>query len=213
MAPVATFPNMSMHPSLTVNILTSKYIFMTGRRIATTKRILTTAADLFSGHAYADVSVDEIAQQAGITKMTLYQHFRSKDELALECLRMRLRKREEMLDKVIAELDPRADPLLALFDWLEEWVAPERFQGCSFVKAVNELSEVIPEVEAIALEAKQKIRQRFTGLAQGAGRKHSRQLGQQLALIFEGAQSLALVERSAQPARVAKRIAGLLLQA
>lgn len=186
---------------------------MTGRKMATTRRILAAAADLFSGHAYADVSVDQIAQQAGITKMTLYQHFRSKDELAVECLRMRLKKREEMLDNVLAELDPRADPLLALFDWLEEWVAPERFQGCSFVKAVNELSDVLPEVQQIALEAKQKVRQRFTSLAQRSGRKHARQLGQELALIFEGAQSLALVEGSAQPARVAKRIARALLQA
>lgn len=180
--------------------------------MATTRRILTTAADLFSGHAYADVSVDQIAQQAGITKMTLYQHFRSKDDLAVQCLRMRLKKREQMLDEFIAELDSRADPLLALFDWLEGWVAPERFQGCSFVKAVHELSEVLPEVEEIALEAKQKVRQRFTGLAQRSGRKHARQLGRELALIFEGAQSLALVESSAQPARVAKRIASVLLQ-
>lgn len=186
---------------------------MAERRIATTTRILSTAADLFSGHAYADVSVDEIAREAGITKMTLYQHFRSKDALAVECLRMRLKKREEMVEDVLAGLDPGADPLLALFEWLEGWVAPERFKGCSFVKAVHELSGVVPEVEQIALEAKQKMRERFTTLARRSGRKHARQLGQELALIFEGAQSLALVERSAQPARVAKRIARLLLKA
>ena len=186
---------------------------MTGPRIATTTRILTTAADLFSGHAYADVSVDHIAQQAGITKMTLYQYFRSKDELALECLRMRLKKREEMLDRVLSELDPKADPLLALFDWLEEWLDPKHFKGCSFVKAVNELSGVLPEVQEIALDAKRKIRQRFTTLAQRSGRERPKQLGQELALLFEGAQSLALIERSAQPARAAKRVAVLLLQA
>lgn len=186
---------------------------MTGRRIATTTRILTSAADLFSGRAYADVSVDHIAQQAGITKMTLYQHFRSKDELALECLRMRLKKREEMLDRVVSELDPKADPLLALFDWLEEWVNPRHFKGCSFVKAVNELSAVLPEVQQIALEAKQKIRERFTTLAQRSGREHPKQLGQELALIFEGAQSLALVERSARPVQAAKRVARVLLRA
>ena len=186
---------------------------MTGQRIATTTRILTTAADLFSGHAYAEVSVDYIAQQAGITKMTLYQHFRSKDELALECLRMRLNKREEMLDRVLSELDPKSDPLLALFDWLEEWLDPRHFKGCSFVKAVNELAGVLPAVQEIALDAKQKIRQRFTTLAQRSGREHPKQLGQELALLFEGAQSLALIERSARPAQTAKRVACLLLQA
>lgn len=179
--------------------------------MATTTRILTAAAELFSGQAYAEVSVDRIAQQAGITKMTLYQYFRSKDELALECLRMRLKAREEKLDRFLAGLAPGADPLIAIFDWLQHWLDPTHFKGCSFVKAVNELSSALPEVEKIAAEAKQKIRQRFTALAHRSGRSHPRELGQELALLFEGAQSLALIEGSAHPALVARRIARHLL--
>lgn len=186
---------------------------MNERRAATTARILTTAVDLFSGRAYSDVSVDQIAEQAGITKMTLYQHFRSKDELALECLGMRLKRREESLDKFLAQLHPGANPMLAIFDWLEEWTDPRQFKGCSFVKAVNELSAALPEVREIALDAKQKIRQRFTQLARSSGREHPGELGRDLALLFEGAQSLALIEQSAKPAHAAKRIASLLLQA
>ncbi|HUY82372.1 MAG TPA: TetR/AcrR family transcriptional regulator [Acidobacteriaceae bacterium] len=185
---------------------------MTARRNATTARILATAADLFAGNAYADVSVDQIAQQAGITKMTLYQHFSSKNELALECLRMRLNKREERLDKLLAELDPKTDPLLAIFDWLQQGLDPKHFKGCSFVKAVNELSIVLPEVREIALDAKQKIRQRLTTLARRTGRKNPGKLGQELALLFEGAQSLAQIECSARSALVAKRVAARLLQ-
>lgn len=145
--------------------------------------------------------------------MTVYQHFRSKDELALECLRVRLKGREETLDRVLSELDPQADPLLAIFDWLEEWLDPVRFKGCSFVKAVNELSAVLPEVREIAQDAKQKICKRFTVLARRTGRERPTELGQQLALLFEGAQTLAFIEGSAQAARIAKRMASLLLQA
>lgn len=186
---------------------------MTAQRMATTTRIVNTAADLFSARAYADVSVDHIAQQAGITKMTFYQYFRSKNELALECLRMRLRRREEKLDKMLTELAPGANPLLAMFHWLEQSVNPAHFQGCSFVKAVNELSVVLPEVGEIALEAKKKIRDRFTALARSSGRERPNELAQELALLFEGAQSLAYIECSTRPAKVAKRVATLLLQA
>lgn len=185
---------------------------MVTRRLATTSKILTSAAELFADRAYADVSVDQIAQQAGITKMTLYQHFRSKDELALECLRMRLRRREERLDQFLAGLDSSTDPLIAIFDWLDEWLDPKHFKGCAFVKAVNELSVVLPEVREIAADAKQRIRQRFTALARRTGRPRSAELGQELALLFEGAQSLALIECSARPAQVARRMARLLLQ-
>ncbi len=198
---------------MTESILTSKYNNVTERRAATTARLLTTAAELFAGRAYSDVSVDEIAQEAGVTKMTFYQHFQSKDELALECLRMRLRRREEILDEFVARLDPRADPLLAIFDWLEDWLDPKRFKGCAFVKAINELSAELPQVQEIALEAKQKVRQRFSALARRSGMKRPDELAQELALVFEGAQSLALVECSARPAQVAKRVARLLLRA
>ena len=198
---------------MTESILTSKYNNVTERRAATTARLLTTAAELFAGRAYSDVSVDEIAQEAGVTKMTFYQHFQSKDELALECLRMRLRRREEILDEFVAGLDSRADPLLAIFDWLEDWLDPKRFKGCAFVKAINELSAELPQVQEIALEAKQKVRQRFSALARRSGMKRPDELAQELALVFEGAQSLALVECSARPAQVAKRVARLLLRA
>ncbi|HUX43722.1 MAG TPA: helix-turn-helix domain-containing protein, partial [Terracidiphilus sp.] len=52
----------------------------------TSERILAAATELFSGSAYSAVSVDEIARQAGLTKMTVYQHFKSKEQLFLECL-------------------------------------------------------------------------------------------------------------------------------
>lgn len=197
---------------MTVSILTSKYRDMTARQNATTARILTAAVELFSEHAYADVSVDRIAERAGITKMTLYQYFRSKDELALESLRMRLERREEKLDQFLSGLDAKANPLLAMFDWLEDWLDPERFHGCSFVKAVHELSAVLPEVKEIALDAKQKVCKRFTMLARRAGRERPTELGQRLALLFEGAQTLALIENSAHAARVAKQTAMVLLQ-
>lgn len=186
---------------------------MTARRLATTAKVLSSAAELFAAHAYADVSVDQIAQRAGVTKMTLYQHFRSKDDLALDCLRMRLSRREERLDQFLAGLDAGVDPLIAIFDWLDEWLDPKHFKGCAFVKAVNELAAVLPEVQVIAADAKQRIRQRFTALARRSGRPRPAELGQELALLFEGAQSLALIECSARPARVARQIARLLLHA
>lgn len=173
----------------------------------TPAKILSAAADLFSRDAYACVSVDEVAEKAGCTKVTVYQHFKSKDHLLVESLRMRLARREARLDAFLEQLTPDSDPLLAVFDWLEEWIDPAHFRGCAFVKAVNELSAVVPEVRDVALEAKEKIADRFASLAKASGRTKSRELGQQLALIFEGAQSLALIQSSAHPASLARRIA------
>lgn len=184
---------------------------MRSTKPATSERILAAAADLFAANAYSDISVDEIAREAGLTKVTVYQHFGSKENLILECLRMRLARREAMLDRFIERLPASSDPLLALFDWLEKWLDPKNFKGCAFIKAVNELAAAVPEVRAIAADAKEKMRERVTALAKASGRPHAAELGQELALLLEGAQSLALIEGSARPARVARRIAlGLL---
>ena len=177
----------------------------------TSERILAAATDLFSGSAYSAVSVDDIARQAGLTKMTVYQHFKSKEQLFLECLETRLCRREALLDAFFANLAPQEDVLLALFDWLEDWTKPGKFKGCAFVKAVNELSNVIPQVCEVAFEAKQRMKQRIIQLVEISGRPQPALLGEQIALLVEGAQSLALIEGSTRPVQVARQLAKTLL--
>lgn len=179
----------------------------------TPERILAAASDLFSSGPYSAVSVDDIARKAGLTKMTVYQHFRSKDHLFLECLDARLRRREAMLDAFFAGLDPRQDGLLALFDWLETWTKPGNFKGCAFVKAVNELAPIIPRVREIARDAKRKMQERIIRLAKASGRPRPAALGEQIALLMEGAQSLALVEGNNRPVHAARQLAQTLLLA
>jgi AcrR family transcriptional regulator len=177
----------------------------------TSERILAAATDLFSGSAYSAVSVDDIARQAGLTKMTVYQHFKSKEQLFLECLETRLCRREALLDAFFANLAPQEDVLLALFDWLEDWTKPGSFRGCAFVKAVNELSNLIPQVREVAFEAKQRMKQRIIQLVKISGRPQPALLGEQIALLVEGAQSLALIEASTRPVKVARQLVKKLL--
>ena len=49
--------------------------------------ILDAAADLFIAEGYGAVSMDAIARAAGVSKATLYAHFRSKDELFATIIR------------------------------------------------------------------------------------------------------------------------------
>lgn len=184
---------------------------MHGTRQATSDKILTAASELFSGNAYAAISVDEIANKAGLTKVTVYQHFKSKDNLVLACLRLRMKRRDAKLDQFLESLPSAMDPLLAVFDWLEGWLDPKTFRGCSFLKALNELVVAIPEVREIAQEAKQKMVRRLSDLAKISGRPNPDQLARQLALLLEGAQSTAVIEQSARPAQTARQVAQLIL--
>jgi AcrR family transcriptional regulator len=53
------------------------------------EHVLDVASDLFYRRGIGAVGVDAIVAGAGIAKMTLYQHFRSKEELILAFLRRR----------------------------------------------------------------------------------------------------------------------------
>ena len=69
----------------------------------TRERIISAASKLFYSEGIRAVSVDAVAEKAGLTKRTLYYHFRSKDDL------------------VAAYLYGRDQPNLALFQrWFHE---------------------------------------------------------------------------------------------
>jgi len=92
-------------------------------RAATAReRILSAAYDLYSTRGIRDVGVDEVIEQAGVAKATLYRHFSSKDELVIAFLD--LREQRWVGDWVVAEATRRADTaegrLLAIFDLFDE---------------------------------------------------------------------------------------------
>jgi len=70
--------------------------------LPTKERIVAAGSKLFYAEGIGRVSMDTVAEKAGVTKRTLYYHFRSKDDL------------------VAAYLDGRDQPNLLLFQrWFE----------------------------------------------------------------------------------------------
>ena len=58
------------------------------RSLNTIKRIKQAALELFSAHGVDKVSMDEIAARAKVSKVTIYKHFGSKDELYADVLNL-----------------------------------------------------------------------------------------------------------------------------
>ena len=59
--------------------------------MATSRReqLVETALTVFNRDGYHAAGIDRILAEAGVAKMTLYNHFRSKDDLILAALRRR----------------------------------------------------------------------------------------------------------------------------
>ena len=104
------------------------------------ERIISTARDLFRKHGIRGIGVDAIAEAAGTNKMTLYRHFRSKDDLIIACLRDVASEVDQIwirFDREYAD-----DPLGELGAWVRvgaECVLDDG-RGCDLANAAVELA-------------------------------------------------------------------------
>lgn len=84
------------------------------KRVTKTSRkeeIIKAAAILFSQKSYHDVTVDQIAEQVGVAKGTIYLYFESKENLYLGILEETFKTIESILEKEIAKKDPAPQKL------------------------------------------------------------------------------------------------------
>ncbi|MFT6754704.1 MAG: AcrR family transcriptional regulator, partial [Urechidicola sp.] len=52
------------------------------RKQGVKERIIATASDLFYNQGYNQTGINQIISEAGVAKASLYQHFRSKEDIA-----------------------------------------------------------------------------------------------------------------------------------
>lgn len=69
----------------------------------TVANLLASARSAFLAKNYADVTMDDIAEAAGVTKGALYHHFESKEALYLEMMHVDLQKKRELFRAAIVK--------------------------------------------------------------------------------------------------------------
>jgi AcrR family transcriptional regulator len=67
------------------------------------ERIIGTARELFRRYGLRGIGVDAIAEAAGTNKITMYRHFRSKEQLVVACLQQAIGEAEAVWERI--ELD------------------------------------------------------------------------------------------------------------
>jgi AcrR family transcriptional regulator len=149
------------------------------------QRILDAAAELFYREGINATGVERLAAESSVSKRTLYQHFPSKTAVVEGYLR-------SVEDRIANPLQgtgqtPR-ERLLAVFHAPTARGGPLR--GCPFHNAAVEAAGSMPGVREIVRANKRSFAEALTELAQQAGAADPRQLGKQLAVLYEGAAAL-----------------------
>ena len=127
-------------------------------------RILQTAQILFYRDGVRATGVDRLIAEAGVTKVTFYRHFPSKDLLIEAFLDMRDDAWMEGFRRMIAESrdaqspdQRRTAPLAPVLRAVTELVSAPTFRGCAFANTVAEVGGVLPSVLTIAKRHKRAV--------------------------------------------------------
>jgi len=150
--------------------------------------LIDAAMHVFYKHGFHASSLDDIQREGGISRMTLYNHFKSKDELVVAAMRRRDEIfRNSLMKFVESKAKTPRERLLAVFDFHEEWFTGNEFCGCMFINASAEFSAADSPPRRLAAEHKQEIVRYLTGLCKAAGLDDPGGVAEQLNILLEGA--------------------------
>jgi AcrR family transcriptional regulator len=174
-------------------------------------RVLSTAYNLFCRQGVQATGIDRIVAEAGVAKMTLYRHFRSKDELVLAVLDLR----EELWSKrwLIAEAKRRGDTpreqLLAIFDLFDGWFHQPDYEGCLLNNVLLESRE--RPIQAACIAKRNYVLAFLRTLTEEAGARDPDTLARQWQMLMTGAM-VGAAGGDLEAARRARHAASTLLE-
>jgi AcrR family transcriptional regulator len=175
------------------------------------QRIVDSSYELFSRRGIRSVGVDEVIENAGVAKATLYRHFPSKDDLVLAFLECR----EERWSQDLVEAGARSrgstpeEQLLAIFDVFDEWFRREDFEACSFINVLLEMGPQHPTGMA-SMRHLENIRSVVRDLAREARLRDPTSFAHSWHILMKGS-IVAAAEGDAEAARRAASMARLLI--
>ena len=184
------------------------------KAVPTRERIIEAAGKLFHAEGIRAVSVDAVAEKAGLTKRTLYYHFRSKDDLIAAYLETRDQPNLALFQRWFGEADGDvADKVRAIFTNLAASARHPKWKGCGFLRTSVELV-TMPGHPAMVIGRAHKKRVEgwlgsvFVDAGCGAG-----ELARQVILLLDGAFAVVLLHRDPSYMETAGDAAARLIRA
>lgn len=181
----------------------------------TRANIVQAASKLFYAEGIGRVSMDAVAEKAGVTKRTLYYHFDSKDDLVAAYLDARDQPNLTQMAGWFAAAEGGADEkVAAIFAALAKSARHPKWKGCGFLRTTAELA-ALPGHPAVKIGARHKaaFATWLAGELESAGFDAPMALARQILLLLDGAFSASLVHRDASWFEEAGAAAGALVRA
>jgi AcrR family transcriptional regulator len=150
------------------------------------ERILVTAHELFYREGIRATGIDRVIAESGVTKVTFYRYYPSKNDLVRAFLEYRHAQWMAWFTDALQRLGARrGNGIDALVPALREWFGDPGYRGCAFINSVGELGGTLPDVVEIARRHKREMTAAIADLL--APSRHREKDAQAIALAVDGA--------------------------
>jgi AcrR family transcriptional regulator len=183
-------------------------------RSSTRERIVAAANTLFYREGIRAVSVDAVAEEAGLTKRSLYYHFKSKDDLIEAYLGYRDQPNLDAYRRWFDSAEGTAAARIeAIFLRLALKAQHPKWKGCGFLRTSAELAN-LPGHPAIVRGAahKKRVEAWFAAKLAEDGLAGPDAAARQIVLLLDGAFAVVMLHRDPAYMRAAGAAARQLIE-
>jgi AcrR family transcriptional regulator len=180
----------------------------------TRDHILEAADRLFYTEGLAGLTMERIAERAGVTKKTLYYHFQSKDELLGAYLESRHEPVMERYRRWVGPTGSVIERTQRMFVHLAEVGANPNWRGCGFLRIACELADLPGHPACVAARTfKMDLEHLLRSMFEDEGWPNASELSRTLVVLLDGTIVQLLIHRDISYAKTAARAARQLLAA
>ena len=178
------------------------------RKNSIRQTIIDTASRLFYQQGYVNTGINQVIEESGVVKSSLYTAFRTKEEILMAYLEIAGAATDEALkDAANRHAEPK-DKVLGVFDYLIELVQQKEYYGCNFLNIISEMPKDAEVVKRQIKKQKDGVRRLFAEILRPIQKED---LADEIYVLFEGALIGNKVHGATWPVTAARDIVNKLL--
>lgn len=174
-------------------------------------RLIQAALQLFIEKGLSRVGINEITLEADVARMSLYNNFSSKEDLAIAAYSTLSQDRQTTISEAISASRSPQEAVRTIFDIANLLAQKSEFYGCAFLNLSSHVEGKESPLLALVRDHKAALRDRFTQLAEAQGHEYPEIVGRQVLALWDGSITDAFIEGNQAPITAACSAAEKLL--